>query len=42
MIIDKEFLGIMSFLGMARIGSLRLLEYVGGVAKADIGPMNVD
>ena len=28
-------------LGMARIGRLSLQVYVGGVAKADIGPMNV-
>ena len=27
---------------MARIGGLSLLLYVGGVAKADIGLMNVD
>ena len=32
----------MSFLAMTRIGSLRLLEYVGGMATANLGPMNVD
>ena len=31
----------MSPLGMAGIGGLSLLVYVGGVAKADIGLMNV-
>ena len=41
-IVDKEFLGIMSPLGMARIGGLNLLKFIGGVAKANIGPMNVD
>ena len=27
---------------MARINTLNFLKYVGGVTKADIGPMNVD
>ena len=31
----------MSALGMKRVGGLSLLVYVGGVAKADIGPMNI-
>ena len=29
-------------LGMIKVDSLNLLEYVEDVAKADIGPMNVD
>ena len=40
-IVDKEFLGIMSSLGMAGIGGLSLQVYIGSVAKADIEPMNV-
>ena len=41
-IIDKEFLEIMSPLEMAKIEGLNLLDNVEDVAKADIGPMNVD
>ena len=41
-IVDKEFLEIMSPLGMAKIDCLNLLYYVGDVAKGDIGPINVD
>ena len=37
----QKILGTMSSLGMKRIGGLSLLVYVGGVTKADIGPMNV-
>ena len=36
-IVDKEFLRIISPLGMARIGRLSPLIYVEGVAKANIG-----
>ena len=36
------FLEIMSPLGMAKIEGLKFLNYVGDVAKADIGPMNID
>ena len=32
----------MSPLRMARLDGLNHLEYVGDVAKTDIGPMNVD
>ena len=32
----------MSPLGMAKIKGINLLDYVEGVAKADIGPMNTD
>ena len=35
------FSGKMSPLEMAEIGGLSLQVYVGSVAKADIGPMNV-
>ena len=40
-IIDNEFLGIMPPLGIAEIGGLSLQVFVGGVAKVNIGPMNV-
>ena len=36
----KEFLGIISPLGMTKIGDLGLQVYVGGPVKADMGPMN--
>ena len=42
MIIDKEFLEIMSLLGMAKIEYFNLLNYVENVANAYFGPMNVD
>lgn len=41
-IADKEFLGIISPLEMARIGGLSLQVYIEGRAKAGIGPMNAD
>ena len=41
-IVEKAFLEIMSPLGMTKIEGLNLLDYVEDVAKADIGPMNVD
>ena len=37
---DKEFLGIISPVEMARIGGLSLQVYIEGMAKAGIGPMN--
>ena len=37
----QGFLGIMSPLGMARIGGLSLQVYIGGVAKGNSGPMYV-
>ena len=40
-IADNGFLGIMSPLGMAEIGGLSLLVYVGGVAEVDTGSMGV-
>ena len=40
--VDKEFVGIISPLGMARIGRLSLQVYVEGVTKVNIGPMNAD
>ena len=39
-VVDKEFLGIISPLGMAKIGELSLHIHVEGVAKADIESMN--
>ena len=41
-IVDKEFLEIMSLLGMTKIEGLKLLDYVEDVSKADIRPMNID
>ena len=32
----------MCLLGMAKIKDINFLDYVGGVAKADIGQMNAD
>ena len=40
--LKREFLGIISPLGMARIGRLRIQVYVEGVAKAKIGSTNLD
>ena len=40
-IVDDRFPGIMPLLGMTGIGGLSLQVYVGGVAKANIGSMNV-
>ena len=42
MIVDKEFLRIISPLRMARIGGLNFQVYIEGMAKADIGPINTD
>ena len=39
---DKEFLGIISPLGMAKIEGPSIQVYVKGVAKAKIKPMNAD
>ena len=40
-IVDKEFLEIMSPLGMTKIEGLKHLDCVEGVAKANTGPMSV-
>lgn len=42
MIVGKEFLEIMFPLGTAKIDYLNILDYVEGVAKVNIGTMNVD
>ena len=36
------FLGMMCPLRMAKIEGIKILDYVGGVAKAKIAPVNTD